>query len=203
MKTQRTWKLQPLAAAAVALLVTLLLPATAAAQPFNCLPSCATDDGRSLAIAAGGNFQTLSDPVLDLTFVVPAGTSSFEIGVFDGDAQGVFPASDGLRHWDSGNPGLPAPGGIPTFPERVPIFEYTVFADPNANVSGTQVVAGPFIGTSDLGSGDMLNNAWFDIPINTGPEAQSASGDFVYRLRIELKNPDTTLPGEMGFLKPS
>ena len=56
-------------------LFALALPASVAAQPFNCLPTCDVDDGRFLVIAAGDEFRTMSDPTLDLTFVIPAGTT--------------------------------------------------------------------------------------------------------------------------------
>ena len=149
---------------------------------FNCLPSCDVDDGRFLAITTGAAFLSLSDPILDLSFTAPAGTASFEIGIFDGDARSG-PAGD--RHWDAGNPGVGA--------FAAPIFEYTLYADPGNNVDGTEVVAGPFIGTSFLGTGnDLADNTWCNLAVTTGPEAQAANGDYVYRLRVEIVNPGTT-----------
>ena len=161
-------------------LATLILTAAPAAAQFNCLPSCAADDSRLLAVSAGASFQTLSDPVLDLTFTVPAGTASFQVGIFDGDAIGGVLAPVPDLHWDTGNPGT------------LPVFEYVLFADPSASVSGTQVVAGPFIGASFNNPANQLpDNDWFDFTVTTGPEAQTATGDYVYRLHIELMNPTT------------
>ena len=153
------------------------------------LPSCDPTDSRLLLIVNGDGFRTLSDPTLDLTFIVPAGTPSFEIGIFDGDVlSGTLPD----LHWDTGNPGVVG--------FNVPVFEYTVFADPRADVSGTQVVAGPFIGSSFMNpANDLPDNAWFDIPILTGPEAQTSTGDYFYRLRIELMNPDAMTQVANGF----
>src|SRR5689334_6590779 len=60
--------------------------ATAAAvtATFKCLPTCSTTDGRFLAIAGTG-LDTLSPPELELAISVPAGSTSFDIGIFDGD----------------------------------------------------------------------------------------------------------------------
>ena len=68
---------------ASALALCAILAAPAAAQ-FNCFPSCAETDGRFLAIAGTG-LITLSDTVLEIELSVPAGTASFELGIFDGD----------------------------------------------------------------------------------------------------------------------
>ncbi len=154
-----------------------LLPGAATAQ-FSCFPTCPTDDGRFLVIAAGDVYRTLSDPTLDLTFIVPAGTTSFEIGIFDGDI--LDSDTGGLFHWDTGASG---------------VFEYTVFADPNLDVSGSFAVLGPLSTQDEASPGVPLfpDNDWTSFIINTGPEAQTANGDFVYQLRIEILNPETTV----------
>ncbi len=159
--------------AILALLALVAFMPQAATAQFNCFPTCDIDDGRFLVIAAGDAFRTLSDPTLDLTFIVPAGTASFDIGIFDGDILD----SDGLGafHWDTGASG---------------VFEYTVFADPDFNVSGSLAIVGPLSTTTP---GLFPDNDWVDFTITTGPEAQTANGDYVYRLRIEILNPETTV----------
>src|SRR3954454_24936542 len=81
---------------------------------YNCLPSCNPADARFLAIANGTGLVTLSQPTLDLEIAVPKGTTTFTLGIFDGDARGVDAPL--LSHWDTGSPG---------------IFSYTLYADPN------------------------------------------------------------------------
>ena len=163
----------------VALVVAAFLSTPTSAQ-FNCIPTCADDDGRFLVIAAGDDFATLSDPILDLTFVVPGGVATFDLGVFDGDVLGSD--SLGAFHWDN--------GVLPTNA----VFEYTLFADPNANVSGTEVVLGPLSTLDEVAPGVPLlpNNDWANFSVATGPEAQSSDGSYAYRLRIELLNPEDT-----------
>src|SRR4029079_7443568 len=83
------------------LLLAFLLAGSAWGQTvYNCLPSCDATDARFLAIANGTGFVTLSQPVLDLELSVPKNTTSFTVGLFDGDARGL----DGLgvAHWDQG-----------------------------------------------------------------------------------------------------
>ncbi|MDY7092235.1 MAG: SdrD B-like domain-containing protein [Acidobacteriota bacterium] len=132
---------------------------------MRCLPSCLVDDGRFLAVASGANLVTLSETSLDVQVAVPAGVSSFQIGIFDGDAD----AANG--NWDVGA----AP------------FTYEIFEDPNRDGSSSVSVAGPFA------SGAMLNNAWFDITVNVGPGALAPSGVGFYRLSIASQNPSLTV----------
>ena len=172
---------------ALALLVLLATALPAAAQ-FNCFPSCAEDDGRLLAIAGTG-LITLSDTVLEIELSVPAGTSSFELGIFDGDG-GVLVGTPLQNRWDTG---VFAP------------YEYTLFADPLADGTGTTVVLldPGFTDEAFITGTQMLNDDWCcsdvtaagtpgtpgNFVIATGPEAQAPSGNFFYRLRIELTDP--------------
>jgi SdrD B-like domain len=142
-----------------------------AGTSFKCLPSCDVTDGRFLAIAGSG-LQTLSPPELVLAISVPAGTASFDLGVFDGDGNEF--QSDGVTSdWDSG---VTAP------------FEYTLYADPRGDGSGTTVVElQP--GFQSFPSSAMPDNDWIDFTINTGPEAAAPSGNFFYTLAIRLTDP--------------
>ncbi|MCB1058484.1 MAG: hypothetical protein KDD11_23520, partial [Acidobacteria bacterium] len=132
------------------------------AGAFRCLPSCAADDGRFLAVAAGASLRTLSETSLDIEVAVPAGLASFDVGIFDGD-------SDSANvNWDVG----------------VAPFEYTVFADPARDGTGMIPVAGPFASTT------MINNGWFDFTVLTSAVAQAPSGNYFYRLRVENLDPN-------------
>jgi hypothetical protein len=149
--------------------------ASPAAAQIRCLPSCDPTDGRFLAIA-GSNLITLSDTALDLTISVPADATSFQLGIFDGDARGV----DGLLvpHWDTGV--LPA------------TYEYTLYTDPAANGTGSSVVE-MLPGFPSLLSLTMPDNDWIDFTIPTSPDAQTPSGNYFYRLNIKLLTPASTI----------
>ncbi len=160
--------------ALVAMLMTMLafLSASppAAAQIYNCLPSCSSTDARFLAIANGAGFITLSQPSLDLEISVPAGTAAFTVGVFDGDVRGAD--GSGALHWDQGSPAG---------------FSYTLFADPLGNRTGTTVV--DLGGSPSVPSTSMPDNAWIDFSVSTSADAQSPSGNYFYYLRIQLTTP--------------
>ena len=109
------------------------------AQVFSCLPTCSSTDARFLAIANGAGFITLSEPTLDLEVSVPAGTTVFTVGVFDGDDQGT---SGGIAHWDSG---------------AAAVLSYTLYADPDRTHSMSTVV--PLSGSPSVLSTSMPDNA--------------------------------------------
>ncbi|MBW8873571.1 MAG: carboxypeptidase regulatory-like domain-containing protein [Acidobacteria bacterium] len=146
----------------------LLSAFPADAQVFKCLPSCDPQDARFLAIANGAGFITLSDPSLDLEISVPAGTTTFTVGVFDGDDKD----GAGGGHWDSGSPAT---------------FSYTLYADPNRNHS-TATVVQLQPGFPSTPSTSMPDNAWIDFTITTDPSAKSPSGNYYYLLRIQLQS---------------
>ncbi len=133
---------------------------------FTCLPTCDPTDGRFLAVAS--DFVTLSDPDLELQLAVPAGTTTFSIGIFDGDA-GEIQASTGESRWDSG--AVPTP------------FEYTLLADPLGDGSGATIIE-LLPGQPSIASSLLPNDDWANFAINTTAVAQSPSGNFFYRLRI-------------------
>jgi len=154
------------------------LAGTASAQ-LRCLPSCNSADGRFLAIA-GSNLVTLSDTQLDLTISVPAGATSFQLGIFDGDSRGVD--LGGVPHWDTGS---------------AAIFTYTLYADPNANGSGLNIVE-LLPATPVLLSTLLPDNGWFDVTIPTSPLAQTPSGNYFYRLNIIMTTPSSTADGGLA-----
>lgn len=153
-------------------LKTAAAPVTAGS--FRCLPTCDTTDGRFLAIASPG-FGTLSPTELNLAISVPAGSTSFDIGFFDGDG-GEYD-SLGNANWDSG---------------LTVLFDYTLYADPDADGSGLSVVE-MLPGSPSLLSNSMPDNAWTNYTVSTGPVAETPSGNFFYILKIRLLTPSITL----------
>jgi len=144
----------------------------AAAGSMKCLPTCDTTDGRFMAIAGTG-FDTLSPPEMDLSIAVPAGSSTFDVGIFDGDGGEYGPGGEAF--WDAGLTAL---------------FEYSLYADPNADGTGLLPVdLEP--GSPTILSTDMPDNEWRDFTVSTGSEATSPSGNFFYLLKVRLVDPTT------------
>ncbi len=138
---------------------------------FRCLPTCDVTDGRFLAVAGAG-MQPLSPPELYLQISVPAGATSFDLGIFDGDG-GEFQNDGVTASWDAGVTAL---------------FEYTLYADPLATGSTvTEVDLEP--GFPVILSDSMPDDDWVDFMVDTGPEAASPSGNFFYTLKIRLQDP--------------
>ncbi|HBL26475.1 MAG TPA: hypothetical protein DD490_06540, partial [Acidobacteria bacterium] len=168
----------------VVLAVLLVLGFAFAALPaeaqFKCFPSCSATDGRFLTIATGTGLVTLSDESLTVQLAVPAGSPSFSLGVFDGDSGGVD--GSGVAHWDFPTSPTTAPNPTP--------YSYTLTEDPLADGTGATVVA-------SYSSLSMPNNAWIDFTIPTSPTAQAPSGNYFYRLEINLLS--NTLPSFNSF----
>jgi hypothetical protein len=141
-----------------------------AAAGLRCLPTCSTTDGRFLAIAGTG-FDTLSPPEMDLSIAVPAGSATFDIGIFDGDGGEYGPGGEAF--WDAG---------------LTTLFEYSLYADPNADGTGLLPVDLE-TGSPTILSTDMPDNEWRDFTVSTGSEAVSPSGNFFYVLKVRLANP--------------
>ncbi len=153
----------------------------AAGQGFKCFPSCDPRDGRFLVVAFGPDLKTLTDSEINLEISVAAGTSVVQIGVFDGDDGGVDSAL--TPHWDlePDDPSTGQPLG------QIP-FEYTLYADPQGNGSGTvPVELQP--GFPSISSLTMPDNDWIDYTISPTAQAQSPSGNYFYRLNIRLVSP--------------
>ncbi|HWM93380.1 MAG TPA: SdrD B-like domain-containing protein [Thermoanaerobaculia bacterium] len=158
-----------------------LVGAGAAAAPvaaqdlsLKCLPTCSTTDGRFMAIAGTG-LDTLSPPEMVFALSVPATSTSFDFGFFDGDGGEFNPPGNplGEANWDSGLTAL---------------FEYSLYADPEGDGTGLiPVDLEP--GSPTILSSDMPDNAWRDFTIATGPEAQTPSGNYFYVIKVRLVLP--------------
>lgn len=118
---------------------------------YTCFPTCDETDARFLSVAGTG-LQTLAGQTITMTITSPEQASSLEIGFFDGETGG---------RWDNGT--------TPTI--------YTLYADPNANGTGTLKV-GEWRGDS------MTDNAWYSVTVNNVPQARSAAGTYFYLLHV-------------------
>jgi len=128
--------------------------------PYHAIPSDNPDDGKFLAIAGEG-LQTLADLEMHFFVAVSAGSSGFELSVFDADTGGS---------WDT--------GGLS--PE--PLF-LRLYRDPLK--SGTSTAS---LVTSWTGSGTP-DDGWDVHNFATDAGARAPSGNYFYRLDIGWLNP--------------
>ncbi|MEO5930617.1 MAG: FlgD immunoglobulin-like domain containing protein [Candidatus Kapaibacterium sp.] len=136
------------------------LTQTASAQKrYVYFPTYDVRDAHFLSIAGSG-IATLAGQNIYLTLTSPAAATSLEIGVFDGETGGM---------WDVGT---------------VPL-EYTLFADPTADGTGTTQV-GTWRGDA------MPDNAWYAMTVTNSSAARSAGGAYFYTLRIRSTDPTVT-----------
>ena len=123
---------------------------------YVCFPTCDETDARFLAIAGSG-LSNLSGDTITIQFASPGVEPNLEIGIFDGDSEST---------WDLG--------------DNIPL-EYTLYADPGGDLSGTTVI-GQWLGDT------MPDNAWYTITIPNVPEAMSESGHYFYNMTVRLTN---------------
>jgi|GEM_PF-1040067 len=121
-------------------------------------PTAGTTDGRFLSIAGSG-IQTLGNTIM-LRLASPSNASAIRIGIFDGETGGT---------WDLGTTPL----------------EYTLFADPLGDGSGTFRVA-------QWNGSSMPDNAWFSATVTNPPQAKNTCGDFFYILRVRSTDASVT-----------
>lgn len=140
----------------------------AAAESFVCFPTCDESDGRFLTLEGSGLY-TLAGDTIKIELAAPHSAATLQIGIFDGDTGG---------HWDNGS--LP--------------MQYTLYADPNGDGSGTFVVD-QWTGDSDI----MPDNEWFTTYVSLGPEAKAPSGNYFYTLQVT--NPDPSVTGLINDFK--
>jgi len=134
---------------------------TVSSYSLTCFPTCSSTDGRFLSVVEGSGFVTLTPAVMNIRIIIPAGTQSFQLGIFDGDH--LNGANDEF-HWDSGD-----------FPDPA-IFRYTLKADPDRDNNGPTIF--------EVLSDDLLNNDWVDFDVNNSPLAVDENGDHVYTFTI-------------------
>ena len=135
-------------------------PKATAAPGYTYLPTSNVADGRMLSLAGTGLF-TLGGQVVDFEFQVPSSTSSFEIGVFDGDTGKDSTGSTAdynNGHWDYGTDQL----------------QYTLYTDPFGDGTGptTGAQVAQWLGNDPIslpatyGSGKTLTPSGPTMPDN-------------------------------------
>lgn len=175
---------------------------------YSYFPTASTLDGRMLCLA-GTPLETLAGNTIELRMGVQSGTSSFEVGIFDGETgkNAAGQIVDPGGSWDAGSAEL----------------EYTLYADRLADGTGTTVIGRWFGNRTNSTSGSgwtasastMPDNNWWNLTISTNTSAQSPAGHYFYRMTVRLLDPHATsiaafkvrtsggvslVPGSIGYM---
>lgn len=141
-------------------LIILSISATQS-HSISCMPTCSTTDGRFLSVTEGAGFSTLTPAVMNMRIIIPAGTPSFKLGIFDGDH---LNGANNEFHWDNGD-----------FPVSA-VFRYTLKIDPDRDNNGLTMF--------EVLSDDLLDNDWVEFDVSNHPLAIDENGDHVYTFTI-------------------
>ncbi|GJM14887.1 MAG: hypothetical protein DHS20C13_02140 [Thermodesulfobacteriota bacterium] len=150
---------------AVSVALLFFLISTVSSYSLTCFPTCSSSDGRFLSVTEGAGFATLTPAVMNIRIIIPAGTQSFQLGVFDGDH---LNGANGEFHWDNGNPETPG------------LYNYTLKIDPDRDNNGPIVF--------EVQNTELLDNDWVDFDVNNSPLAMDENGDHIYTFTIALIN---------------
>jgi hypothetical protein len=158
------------ALAAVSLLLATVLGALAAGSVTGSMPSAVANDGKFIGLSGTGN-ETYSQPIY-MWLGVPAGQTTLDIQVFDGDLGGL---------WDIHNPA----NSIKT--------TYTLYADPTKSSSTTGLTQVAYTDSDAIGKAGG-DNAWVPLfpTINVGANAIAPSGYAFYLLWVQWDNPNVS-----------
>jgi hypothetical protein len=135
------------------------------AQPFQAsqwrgFPDADPDSGRFLG-AAGNGLSTLAGQLTKLIIGIPAGRTSFTIGIFDGE---------GNNSWDQ-------------YINTIDLLDFKLYKDPLKNGAMTLMDS-----WNNLG---MFDDGWTDRTYTTSNDAKAPSGNYFYRLEINWNDPTT------------
>jgi len=156
------------------LFVLLSLSLTGRASALmSCLPTCSSVDGRFIVISEGATLSTFTPDTLNVRLRVPAGSTSFSIGVFDGDNGLIEPGTFGF--WDV----IETP------------FLYTLRIDPDGDNLGPPVF--------EALSGNLPTNDWADFTLPVHPSAMDENGDFLYVFTISHLNDNPAISASNAF----
>jgi hypothetical protein len=186
---------------AISFVLVLVLPMGMAATQaqlddaeFTCFPgTCATEDGRMLAVA-GANLSTLQgdDVIFDLTI----SGNSFTVGIFDGDTNSP---DFSTGNWDVGTQESlyylyeDADGDGVDFSVESPVGTWYGNEDAGMN----QAASGPGSTEWTADVGPMPNNDWWMLAVDcsSAPVALDGMKHYVFR----VQNPDPDAPGANRF----
>jgi len=157
-------------------------PSEAQVASYNYFPTANTTDAKMLSLG-GSAVKTLGGETIDLQLVAPAGSSTFEIGFFDGDtgrdASGAINPPAG--HWDFNSTQL----------------IYRLYSNPNSDATPDVLLAewrgnDPNPLTTSVytaSSATMPDNEWWSAVINNQAQARATDGSFIYLLQVSLADP--------------
>jgi hypothetical protein len=150
---------------------------TAAVNYTQCFPTCKTNDGQMLTIP-GTALDGLVGVSVNMIIEAPPGTTTFELGIFDGD---TGKPGAGQGHWDA----------------ETSTLVYRLFAVGQSgdtligewNGNAVNPLSGPLWATTQA---QMPDNAWWNVTITTSPSAQtSPASGFTYRLEAHMPGAGT------------
>ncbi|UCG70278.1 MAG: PKD domain-containing protein [Thermoplasmata archaeon] len=127
---------------------------------YSAFPDDDPDSGKFLGVAGSGTLPNI--PII-CHIGVPAGESSFDLDIFDGEIGG---------HWDQVLSGSD-------------IMEFVLYEDPYKDGTGSNVVSSWYHTL-------MSDDDWYVRTISTTSGAQAPSGNYFYRLEIQWQNPGTS-----------
>jgi uncharacterized protein YegL len=150
---------------------------------YSCMPTCDETDGKFLSMP-GEDMASFGGARIVLWVEAPIGQSSFDIGIFDGDAGLDVSGEYGVEwtgNWDN------------TATETT----YTLYVDPERDGppedGSGEIVLGRWLSNQDnptsgplwsASSARMPNNAWYDITVRNTEDARGSDGKYYYRLEI-------------------
>jgi uncharacterized repeat protein (TIGR01451 family) len=156
-------------------------------------------DGKFISIA-GSELETLVDEELHFIFAVDDMQNSALFGIFDGDcgkdSLGALNWEDG--YWDyKGSQGDTPVGTLPGMGNEL---VYELYADPDKDLLTPNVLLATWrsdtVNAVDLtgrvsfiDGPSMFDNNWWNVLVETGPEAQAPSLNYFYRLVIRFRDP--------------
>ena len=133
---------------------------TLQASSYRGFPDLDPDSGKFLG-AAGNGLSTLAGQTNKLYLGIPAGRTTFTIGIFDGD---------GDVHWDQ-----PISG--------VDQMDYKLYKDPLKNGAMTLL--------DSWSNSGLLDDDWSSRTYSTSNDAKAPSGNYFYRLEVNWNDPST------------
>ncbi|HXF61612.1 MAG TPA: SdrD B-like domain-containing protein [Caldilineaceae bacterium] len=141
---------------------------------YTCLPTCSERDGLSLKMS-GRPLSGMAGQWLRMHIHVPATTTSFELGVFDGDS-------------GRDNSGAINPAGGNWDHKTAEVFFRLYVLDANgvatqlAEWSSNSTLLAPGGSVDSVSGTYMPNNAWWTAVINTAGAPTQSDGSRLYRL---------------------
>ena len=127
---------------------------------YSAFPDDNPDSGKFLGVAGSG---TLNNVPIICHIGVPAGETTWDLDIFDGDIGG---------HWDQ-------------WYDDTDFMDFKLYKDPGKNGTGTKLVA-------NWDQFDMVDDDWFGKTFITHSDAQAPSGNYFYRLEVQWRNPGTS-----------